>query len=410
MVAATIGSGCSDEKTIAPDHSDIPPSESIELTADEKSALQSGLDFSFDLFRTTIEHYNSVVEENTDGNFTISPFSGNVCLAMIANSCDDNTAAQISKALGETSVDNLNSAYNKLLRFLSSKEATGVDLTIANSVWYAEGHNLSPYFTDVMSEYYYAGVTPVDFTDTDGAVRLINSWCAAKTANIISNFLSDIDPSTMAAWYNAIHFTGTWCDEFDPAKSTVSTFHGRDKESSVKMMHNTFATACAEYDDFDAVKLFFKSTTTDATSLTVVLPHEGVDIDELASRFTGEYWSKLYFRGYKLTLAIPSFELGSKIRYDALLAATGINIDAARLDRMGLADFDGTIGIGQKTKLNVDEKGAVAATVTGSDIYWATSLRPKEMTFDRPFLFFIENGKTHTLLLAGRINNLPNAD
>lgn len=73
-------------------------------------------------------------------------------------------------------------------------------------MWYADGNELSPAFLETMSQCYYAGVTLVDFTDTDRAVQLINSWCATKTANLIPNFLRDINPSTMAAWYNALYF------------------------------------------------------------------------------------------------------------------------------------------------------------------------------------------------------------
>ncbi len=410
VTCLAIATSCSDDGNVNPGGSDIPPSDTIELSEEETDVIKKGAEFSFDLFRTAIENPDIANDPQTD-NLAISPLSGNICLALIANSCDATTEQKIAQMLGASSKEDLNTVYNKLMRYLSSSTATGANIRFANSVWYADGHSVSPAFTEVIKAFYYADVTPIDFTDTPNAVSLINSWCAAKTDNLIPQFLDYIEPSTLAAWYNAIHFSGLWQDEFDPAKTVAEPFHGKDETSSVKMMHHEkLAAPCAEYDDFDAVKLCFKSKLESKTAITFILPHEGKDVDEVAAKLTSEFWSGLYFRVFNVNLSLPSFKIDAGVKYTQLLAAAGFNLDVAKLDQMGIADNKGVLNIAQKSCIKVDEKGAVVATVTGSDIWTANQVPSKTMTFNRPFIFIIENEATHSIILAGRINNLPKAE
>ena len=118
-----------------------------------------------------------------------------------------------------------------------------------------------------------------------------------------------------------------------------------------------------------------------------------------------------------MDLSLPKFKVESSADISNILHELGLPV-TFNLDKMGVKDqsgriVNGTAIVRQKTSAGIDEKGAEAAAITDAEIIVTSSgnsnqeeMKEVALAFDRPFLYFIENTKTGTILLAGVVNNL----
>jgi serpin B len=112
----------------------------------------------------------------------------------------------------------------------------------------------------------------------------------------------------------------------------------------------------------------------------------------------------------EVRLAMPKFTFTSSFGLGATLGKLGMPIAFS-----GQADFSGMNGkrdlfisdVVHKAFVLVDETGTEAAAATGV-VVGATAMPPREpivLTIDRPFLFFIRDLQTDTILFMGRVVN-----
>lgn len=162
-------------------------------------------------------------------------------------------------------------------------------------------------------------------------------------------------------------------------------------------MHNTSHYAYAYNEISDAVKLDFGNGAfhailvlpTDDASMTAVQLSDIVNAD--------------YTTNYSVNLSFPKFAYQQKkLDITKLFTDKGVNFNNIKvLDNGGR--FDSVI---QEGLVQFDETGVELSVITSSEV---TSPGPGNMVdleFNRPFYFFIREGSTGSILLAGKINNL----
>jgi serine protease inhibitor len=113
---------------------------------------------------------------------------------------------------------------------------------------------------------------------------------------------------------------------------------------------------------------------------------------------------------YKINLTMPKFKIESHWKeFDKTLNALGINKIMAEGDNMNrLAKNLYVSKICQDVAVDVNEDGTEAAAVSTGGMY-ATAISPNEsltITFNRPFLFYIVENDTGSVLFMGKIANL----
>lgn len=77
-------------------------------------------------------------------------------------------------------------------------------------------------------------------------------------------------------------------------------------------------------------------------------------------------------------------------------------------DRMGI-ERHGSVNIKQQTYTSIDEEGARVASITHTGVDTANpDFADEEVTmkFDRPFIYYVQNEITGTVLMAGVVYNL----
>ena len=143
------------------------------------------------------------------------------------------------------------------------------------------------------------------------------------------------------------------------------------------------------------------------SSLIAVLPAEGLDIDDFSSTFDATDFSRCISEraNYTVNLSIPKFESGVRMPCGDVLSKLGIDMNNARV-----SEIDGAanqiMGIGHTAKVSADEDGTIAAAVTAG-IVTCPPNAPEVvgeviLNFDRPFIYFIRNATTGSIIMAGR--------
>jgi serpin B len=208
---------------------------------------------------------------------------------------------------------------------------------------------------------------------------------------------------------NAIYFNAAWMYPFNADATREGAFRLLDgSEVTVPMMAINESFGYTEGDGYQAVGLPYDGN---ELSMIVLLPQVGFEVFEgsLDAALATDIVKGLGSR--QVSLKMPKFEFESEFSLKDALAILGMPI--AFSDG---ADFSGMTGnrdlyIGEvlhKAFVSVDEAGTEAAAATA--VVMELTAMPEEpvpVTIDRPFIFFICDNETGTILFVGRVLN-PN--
>jgi serpin B len=368
-----------------------------------------------------LDLYQALREE--EGNLFYSPYSLSLALAMTYAGTLGETAQQMVDTLHFVfPQDRLHPVLNRLDMELSSrgKDAKGRDdqglrLSIVNAIWGQKGEQFLPEFLDTIAENYGAGLRTLDFAGAPEESRnTINEWVEKNTEGRIKNLippdysLRDI----VMCLTNAIHFKAAWMYPFIDYRTHPAPFYLLDgSEVSVPMMNAEFIEGAnlvryGEGDDYQAIELPYYGG---ECSMLVMLPREGRfqdfqdsfdagRVEQIINDLTG-----LSEDGMKLNM--PKFTFESEYKLREVLAGMGMPAAFYGSDFAGMVPGGG-LWIDQvfhKAYVSVDEVGTEAAAT--SAVAMMKGMWPNELTINRPFIFFIRDIKTGTVLFIGRVMN-----
>lgn len=343
------------------------------------------------------------------GNLFYSPYSVSSALAMTFAGARGETELQMADALRFTlPQDRLHPAFNALDQALARRgeDGEGFRLHVVNAIWGQTGASFLPSFLDVLAENYGAGMRVVDFERAPGQARdLINGWVAERTNGKIKDILPEqsIRPSTRLVLTNAIYFKAAWQFPFKKERTAPGDFTREDGSTvSVPMMTNTAQVRYGEGEGYAALEMPYEGR---GLVMVLVLPSDraafeaGLDPARLESVV-----DSLGPRSVSITL--PRFKIESSIDLVPPLQALGMPI--AFTDRADFSGIDGHGGLSindviHKAFVSVDEAGTEAAAATAVGIGETSAPAPATIRFDRPFLLFIRDNATNTILFIGRV-------
>ena len=392
----------SQQRVIAPNVSDA-----------DKAALASGNSaFAFDLYRR-LQNDPALNGEN----IFFSPLSISVALAMTYAGANGPTASEMAGALRfALPSKQLHPAFGWLdLELMSRGQgALGKDgqpfrLSVSNSLW---GDRLSKFetpFLDTLAQYYGAGINLVDFRAAPDPSRTrINDWVAEKTEQRIKDLIpqGSVTNATRLVLTNAIYFNAAWQSKFLKQGTVKAPFTRLDGAAiTVDMMSQDARLRYTAGPDYQAVELPYDGG---ELGMLIILPAAGrfVLVDQAFD--TAALNTVLGALGSQnLRLGVPKFRVEGGFSVKAAMQALGMQ--TAFTDR---ADFTGISGtealliqdIFHKSFADIDENGTEAAAATGV-LVGTTSIpvTPTVFRVDRPFLFFILDKKTGTIVFLGRL-------
>ncbi len=407
---ALILAGCSSESGGGKwdDPNPIQPTADLTLTGAEVDANEGLNKFGIEFFNAMALNYDVVfgdmAQDNKD-NYSVSPLSASLALAMLANSGDDALTAGALKVLNTTDLQSLNGSCNKIMRYLVGRD----NLELANSIWYSSIRcNVLDSYVRNMNSTFYAEINGVDFTDSSVPGKM-NAWIRNKTHGYIDNMIESTDERNIIYLINALYFKAKWKDSFKKDRTVKKTFYGTESDSEIDMMRSN---GMYEYVKQDRLSAVIKNFEGDA-AMAFVLPADGTDIKTLSANLSFDEWKAGIdnARTRNVDLSLPKFNIDTDAGLSELLGAMGLPSAFKNLDKMGAVNIVNGIAsleTRQKTMTTVDEEGVTAAAVTViGGLEEALPAEDKvEYTLDRPFLYFIYNRTSGTILMAGRICNL----
>jgi serpin B len=355
-----------------------------------------------------VELYRHLADRYRDQNLFFSPYAISVGLAMTYAGAENDTKTQMATALHFTLPDSqLHAAFNKISLLNTNNQQFG----LVNSIWGQSNTSFSSIFLDVLAQNYDAGLQLVDFIrDPERARQIVNEWTLAQSGNRIDEMLpsNHIDESTRMALVNAAYFYSPWLYAFDTSATKTGDFHTlSDRSVQVPMMLQYLYINYYQGGGYTVFELPCQSQT---LSMVIVLPdseqfeafESGLDVTVLKQILDA-------LTPANLSISIPKWKsAASSISLRQVLGEMGMT-DAFDESQADFSAMDGQkdlylpdvfhqafvdvneLGVETvTTSINLDNQSFVGPTVIAVNV-------------DRPFIYFIRNVETNTILFFGRV-------
>lgn len=363
--------------------------------------------FAFDLYAT--------LADKEDGNLFFSPYSVSTALAMTYAGARGNTATQMAETLHFTLPQaDLHPAFGDLIGDLNGRQQDAYQLNTANRLWGQEGYHFVPDFLDVTRESYGAELTRLDFARQTETARLtINQWVEDQTQEKIKDLLVPgvLTEMTRLVLTNAIYFKSDWKHPFDPERTNDAPFWKTpDEQVTVSMMHQV---GKLNYAALPSAKILELPYTNDDLSMLLLLPNERGGLAELETQLTAETLNQFIDQMVPkdVSVSMPKFGMTRDVNLSLVLKSMGM----PEAFDPGIADFSGMTGdrdlyisdVVHKAFISLDEEGTEAAAATAVVMSGRSGgPRIEEFDADHPFLFFIRDNHTQSVLFMGRAADL----
>jgi serpin B len=358
------------------------------------------------------------------GNVFFSPLSIGAALGLTYAGARGRTADEIREAAGFGSHDETAEAFATLLRTLATRSArsdlTGSgpgaegggpaqELRIANCLWGAIGQPALEPFRRVASSAYGAPFEQLDFShDPEGSRAVVNRWVERGTAGKIPELVGrgGIDSDTRLVIANAAYLRAKWSHPFRATATRPAPFFAPSGALEVPLMAESGFVDYAETADAQVAE---KTYGVGDFALRVAVPREVDGLSRIESAARALLTLRLA-RTY-VQLHLPRFVGRTPLRLVDALSDLGLP-SLFRYPDADLSGIDGTRDLYvsaaiHETFVRVDEHGTEAAAATAFVAMAGAAPgrmpKPVEVRVDRPFLFWIVDRPTGTVLFAGRL-------
>ncbi|MDR1455155.1 MAG: serpin family protein [Tannerella sp.] len=384
----------------------LTPREDIVLTRGEQAVVTANHVFAFDLLRR-------VSGDEPESNLLISPLSLSLAMAMLNNGADGATQAEIQQALGggDLTHEDINGYFRKIVTAMQELDPS-VSFESANSIWAAEWFPILETFIEINRTCFDAEAR--NFSDVAAGIKQINDWCNEKTHGMIPKVLDDGDEGVVYL-LNALYFKGPWTLPFDESLTKDAPFaHQNGATSPVPMMRfeGPVQLMYGRTETFELLELPYGN---EAFGMTLLLPAEGVSAASVVEGLDAAAWDAALsgMHAAKVEVRLPRFKTDYTRVLNEDLKALGIKSMFEDADFSLLTPEPLTVSIVlQKTAIELKEEGTEAAAVTLIIMVGALlgggggpAVIPV-VEFNRPFIYFIKEKSTGSIVFSGIIQNL----
>ncbi len=382
----------------------IPCNAKEAIDSDEKKVITS-------YNKTALSLYQSLKEES--GNLVMSPYSIGTAMSMALSGARGATEKEMKKGLNQAipreRIDSANSKIlNRMSRFHRGKD---ILLSTANALC------LTPDAALVHEDYkallrtkYHAEIFRAKSPDP------INAWVEKKTRGKIDKILEKLSANSVCVLLNAIYFKGLWASQFDKQQTHPGNFYTIDNKTvSVPLMNQTAKYAVTKHDDFMALAMPYK---VDTLEMLILLPNDRNGLRKVEDKLSAEMVQSVFNNleratPRKVILSLPRFKIEFGASLIPAFQSNGIHLPFSS----GKAEFGGITGrnnalgliwidqIQHKAFLEVNEEGSEAAASTAVEVATRSTPRMTRFQADHPFLFFLVDRTTDSILFMGRVSN-----
>ncbi|XP_026856644.1 alpha-1-antitrypsin homolog isoform X2 [Electrophorus electricus] len=358
-------------------------------------------DFAFSLYKKLVSQPDAKGK-----NIFFSPLSISMALSMLALGAKGETHSQIFSSLGYSNLTatQVNEAYEHLLHMLDHSQDAML-LEAGSAVAVREGFKPVEKFLKNAQHFYHGEAFSVDFSKPDIAVQEVNKFIAKKTKDMITDMIKTLDQDTLMMLINYMYFRGKWEKIFEVNNTHKADFYvdGNTKVTVDMMKRTGRYEFYQDRENFTSVIMVpYKGN----ASMMIILPDEGKmeEVEKYMCKHHLKYWHDKLLRS-NVDLYMPKFSISASSCLGDTLKEMGI-VDAFSdsADFSGISESKVVISkVLHQAVLKVDEKGTEAAAVTTLEIM-PMSL-PDTMNLNKPFLVFIVDDSTKSILFMGKITD-----
>ena len=349
-----------------------------------------------------------MLAETGGKNVACSPVNIYMALAMLAETTNGNSRAQLLRLLGADSIEALRTQASHVWNAHYCADGATA-LTLGNSIWLDEGIPYSESALSTLAGSYYASVYQGKL-GSDAMNKALQSWLNEQTGGLLEEYAANetLPPETVFALASTIYYRVKWVDQFHDSANTDGEF--QSPNGSVPC---TFMNQCLTYgpyyygEGFSAVALELE----DGSKMWLVLPDEGRSTDDLLNGTLDDLLrGKTEQTSIRVNLSLPKFDISSGLEISKTLKKMGVTdvFDPTISDYSSLLPGSSGIFLGQAShaaRVTIDEEGIEAAAYTVMAACGAAVPPEDEVDFilDRPFAFVIES-QDGLPLFAGIVN------
>jgi len=393
---------CSNATT--PDEGKLTPDQHAALVGDELTEANNEFAISF---LKQLNETHTIEEED----ISVSPLSLSIALSMTYNGAQNETATQMAELLECENMDleDFNQQYLHLLSSLENCDSS-LQLDIANSMWIQDSYFVYDDFIQTNQTYYLSEVSNAPFDET--TVTAINNWVYENTNGKITDIIQQVTPNERLFILNALYFKGNWTYQFDPQETEEMNFNLYDNTVKQVQMMKSGGTDFTYYftDNFTLCRIPYGQ---DKIAMYILLPDFNSTTDDIISELSAENWDLWKNSCESLSdedaeyfqFMLPKFRVEYEKTLNQDLIAMGMELaftPEADFKKISPSAQLWISYVKQKTFLEVNEEGSEATAVT--IISFEDAIYPSFIV-NRPFLYFINDDRSNTILFMGAITN-----
>lgn len=363
--------------------------------------------------RFAIKAFQKLLEENSDSS-VFSPYSVSTALAMTYAGADGQTKAEMAAVLEFTLDDEaLHPGFNKLAAELDKRNlpadarTNAQELLINNAIWPYINTTPAEPFLNTLARHYGSGIYGLDYVNEPELSReAINKQVEEWTKGYIADLLlpGSIESDTRMVLTSAIYLHAPWERTFADYSTKPKPFYNLD--GTVKEVPTMAGTTYVAHKQLDGALLAALPFREGQLYMGFLMPDEDFlsYVANLDAETLREQLEQII--GTQGVVLLPKFQLESEISMGNMLQDFGM-VQAFT----SAADF-GPMGIGKveisdvrhKAFIDVNEAGTTAAAATAV-IIPQPSIIPLAAEINKPFVFFIYDKATKTILFMGHVAN-----
>ena len=337
-----------------------------------------------------------------------SPYSISTAMAMLTLGAKGDTLGELKETMCYPDKGDLLALEFQGLSQKIASQNEFFKMTSANSVWLNKNFELLENYRNTLKRCFSGEAAVLDFSKSKEAASKINKWVSDNTRGMISDLVSPdaLNAMTRLVLVNAVSFLGKWETEFDSdgtRQQSCQDYKGRGaKQEMMKLEANVIT---AEKDGVVAVELPYLGG---KFSLVALMPEDG-------SKFAA--WEKTLnqdavksicseLKREKIVLYFPKFETETSLGLVPAFKKLGLELPfTGSADFSGMSEKEGLCvsDIIHKAKIKVYETGTEAAAATAIMVK-CTGInmnRPREVRFNKPFVYLIKEKTTGNILFLG---------
>ncbi|CAF3380544.1 unnamed protein product [Rotaria socialis] len=402
------------------------------ITAARSKTVENDLSKSILDFTLEFTRYHS--SSNIVGRRSLvwSPLSLYEAMLMVGEGADGNTFKEFERITHLKTKQAYRDWSTTLLtdakKSMQNNRQYNVSLNIANRLYADDEFELDNEFNKILEKYYQSQLELIDFNEKEKSAAQINKWISNQTNNVIKNVLkaSDIHPLTRLMLVNTLHFKAPWLKAFDSGLTTTENFTlSTGKLIELQTMHSVshFSYYYDKKHKSQWINLPYKGN--NRYVLTLALPDQDIELRVLEkllrnSKILTNIFISLDNRtrgNTRVKLALPKFRIESSLDFvqhfkQYYNVKAPFDADKADFSLMSSTrERDLFISkIIHKAVIDVDEAGTEAAAVTVIQMLSRSGMflheDPIQLTFSRPFLFYLRDTNNKVPLFVGRFTGL----